>query len=101
MSWSLPRLNCNPQRDNSSSDASVKRPLFCTAIFRRVAEPFDGLSMQFHPFGDGTVTAVAGSKTARDAADGGDADAGLPVDLAIGQAALQECNHRPAVGHGL
>ena len=56
---------------------------------------------ELQPLGDGAVAAVARGQVARDAADGGDADAGLPVDLAVGQAALQQFDHRPAVGHGL
>src|SRR5438552_12480673 len=117
MSWSLPRLSCKPQRDSSSSEASVRRPLFCTAIFRRGAAPLAapagglaaGLGAGFgvesgillQAVGDGPIAAVAGGEIASDPADGGDADAGLPVDLAVGQAAFQELDHRPAVGHGL
>src|SRR5579863_2272344 len=47
------------------------------------------------------VAAVALGEKARHAADGGNADAGQAVDLAVGQATLEAFDNRPAVGHGL
>ena len=47
------------------------------------------------------VTAIAVGEIARHAADGGDADPGKPVNLAVGQALLQPFDYRPAVGDGL
>src|SRR6516164_3661548 len=99
MSWSLPRLYLRPHWDSSSSEESVSRPLFCTAIFRRM-EAF-GSSMQLQPVGHGAIAAVAGSEIARHAADGGHADARLLVDLTVGQSAFEQLHHSPAVRHRL
>src|ERR1700678_3349954 len=102
MSWSLPRLYLSPQRDSRSSELSVSRPLFCTAIFRRTGSgEFDVLPIELQPFGHRTVAAAPGGQIARNAADGGDADPRLPVDLTVGQAALQQLDHGPAVRHRL
>src|SRR6266404_711706 len=107
MSWSLPRLNLRPQRDNRSRELSVSRPLFCMAIFSRISGfafmsgPAFMSGIRIQPIGDGAVAAVSRRQVASHPADRGDADAGLPVDLAIGQAALEKLDHRPAVRHGL
>src|SRR5580692_4589654 len=102
MSWSLPRLYFKPHRDSRSSELSVSRPLFCTAIFRRMeSTACGGLGMLLQPFGDGAVAAVARSEVARYAADGGDADAGLLVNFPVRQPALEEFDHGPAIRHGL
>src|SRR5580692_4543561 len=102
MSWSLPRLYFKPQRDNRSRELSVSRPLFCTAIFKRMESPEPSLlRIEFQPLGDRPVAAVARHKKARDAADGGDADAGLTMNLAIRQAALQQFDHGPTIRHRL
>ena len=47
------------------------------------------------------IATIALGQVARHAADGGDADAGLAMNLAIGQAAPQALDHRPAVRHRL
>jgi hypothetical protein len=47
------------------------------------------------------IATIALGQVARHAADGGDADAGLAMNLAIGQAAPQALDHGPAVGHRL
>ena len=56
---------------------------------------------ELQPIGHCAIAAVARLQVARDAADGGHTHAGLPVDFAIGQAALEELDHGPAIGHGL
>src|SRR5258708_3329732 len=101
MSWSLPRLYLRPQRDSRSSELSVRRPLFCTAIFRRGLGADCMSPIDLQPLGYGAVAAIARRQIAGDAADGGDADPRLSVDLAIGQAALQEFDHRPTIRHRL
>src|SRR5665811_16319 len=102
MSWSLPRLYLRPQRDSRSSELSVSRPLFCTAIFRRMESGELICSPgELQPFGDGPVAAVSGREVARDAADRGDAHPGLTVDLPVGQAPLKQLDHRPAIRHRL
>src|SRR5260221_9313971 len=107
MSWSLPRLNLRPQRDKRSRELSVSRPLFCMAIFSRMSglafmSKFAFMSgIRVQPIGDGAVAAVSRRQVASHPADRGDADAGLLVDFAIGQAAFQQLDHRPAVRHGL
>src|ERR1700730_17651831 len=74
MSWSLPRLYLRPQRDSRSSELSVRRPLFCTAIFRRTGfGEFDSSAIELQPLGHG----------------------------AIGQAALQLFVDGPAIRHRL
>ena len=57
--------------------------------------------LELEAFGHGTIAAVARGEVARDAADGRDAHAGLSVNFAVGQPALEKLDHRPAVGHGL
>src|SRR3974390_983603 len=102
MSWSLPRLYLRPQRERSSSEWSVRRPLFCTAILRRMGSlEVPNLSIELQPLGHDSIAAAARHEVARDAADGGDAHAGLPVDLPIGQAPLQQLDHGPAICHRL
>jgi len=81
MSWSLPRLYLSPQRDSKSKECSVSRPL--------------------QPLGDRAISAVTGAEVAGDAPDGGHADSRLSVDFAVGQRALQQLDHRPAIRHGL
>ncbi len=46
-------------------------------------------AVTFDSFGCELIAAVAAGDEARDAPDGRDADAGQPVDFAIGQALLQ------------
>src|ERR1700722_14501353 len=98
MSWSLPRESFRPQRVSRSTEGSVRRPDFCTASLMRVSlsmlRPVDTLRRQ-------GVAAIALGQVARHAADGGDADAGLAMNLAIGQAAPQALDHGPAVRHRL
>src|SRR5258708_37984654 len=102
MNWAVPRRYFGPKGEGRSSELSVRRPLFCTAIFRRTGSgEFNVLAIEAQPFGDRPVAAVAGGEIAGDAADGGDADPGLPVDFAVGQAALQEFDHCPSIRHGL
>ena len=47
------------------------------------------------------ITTIAIGEATRHAADGGDADAGDAMYLAVGQAFLQPVDHGPAIGHGL
>src|SRR4051794_10406829 len=111
MSWSLPREILRPQRTSRSSDGSVRRPDFWTASFRRESSMAGdlgsagdfviALGSTFDSLGCKLIAAVAGHDEARDAPDGRDADTGEPVNLAIGQAFLQELHHRPAICHCL
>ncbi len=78
----------------------MSRPLFWMAIFRRM-DAFGVHALIFKPFGHRAIAAVSGHEIARDAADGGDAHAGLLVDVAVGQSALEQFDHGPAVGHRL
>ena len=57
--------------------------------------------LELEPLGDRAIAAVARGEIAGHAPDRGDAHAGLLVNVAIGQSALQELHHRPAIGHGL
>src|ERR1700733_55039 len=105
MSWSLPRVYFSPHRDKSSSEASVSRPLFCTATLSRTGPESlmreASSRMRLQPIGHRAIAAVARQQVARHAADGGHTHAGLLVDIAIGQAALEELDHGPAIRHGL
>src|ERR1700689_5360348 len=98
MSWSLPRESFRPQRASRSTDGSVRRPDFCTASLMRVSlsmlRAVDALRRQ-------GISTIALGQVARHASDGGDADAGLTMNLAIRQSAPQTLDHRPAVGHRL
>src|SRR3974390_2013488 len=102
MSWSLPRLYLRPQRESSSSEFSVRRPLFWTAILRRIGSlEWRALCIELQPLGHDSIAAAARHQVARDAPDGGDAHAGLPVDLPIRQSPLQQLDHGPAIRHRL
>src|SRR3974390_641296 len=102
MSWSLPRLYLRPQRERSSSEWSVRRPLFWTAILRRMGSlEAPALCIELQPLGHDPIAPAARHQVARDAADGGDAHAGLPVTLPIRQAPLQPVDPGPAVSHRL
>src|SRR5580658_3166807 len=105
MSWSLPRVYFSPHRDKSSSEASVRRPLFCPATLSRTGPESlmraASSCVRLQPIGHRAIAAVARLQVARDAADGGHTHAGLLVDIAIGEAALEVLDHGPAVRHGL
>src|SRR6266850_4403260 len=101
ISWSLPRLYLRPQRCSSSSELSVSRPLFCTAIFRRVALSITCLLALAEGPECPLIAAVSGIEVARDPADGRHADPGETMDLAVGEVALEHLGDHPAVGHRL
>src|SRR5687767_8621616 len=103
MSWSRPRESLRPQFLSRSSDGSVRRPDFCMAsLMRSLSMGFMGFSGVTLQAIDGErITAIAVGEATRHASDGGDADAGQAVDLAIGDAFLQPVHDRPAVRYGL
>src|SRR4051812_45872114 len=104
MSWSRPRESLSPQLLSSSSELSVSRPDFCTASLRRWSLSLGFImdsGVALLPVGGEGISPVAVGQVTRHAADGGDADTGDAMYLAVGQAFLQPLHHRPSVGHGL
>lgn len=80
----------------------MSRPLFCTAIFRRmVSAETSALRIELQPFGNRPIPAIAGHQVAGDAPNRRDTDAGLFMDFAIRQSPLQQFHHRPPIGHRL
>src|ERR1700761_9400879 len=72
------------------------------AIFSRTesSDPF-GLRIELQPFGYRPVATVSRYQVARHAADGRDADAGLPMNFAVGKTALEKFYDSPPIRHRL
>src|SRR5688500_944434 len=111
---SLSRLSRHdsPHEASSARAGSLRRPDFWIAMRRRSrATAVAGgliqvISMRRREAwmlttDRGGIAARAALERSRDAADGGDADLGTVVDLAIRHALEQQRHHPPAVRHGL